>query len=163
LRKLTLRKLIVISAAGAIATALLIAGCGGGGEDGADAQQIDKAAFVKQADAICERSSGKMAAELRSVGQESAKSFVGTQILFVRRIFVPGFEEEQREIRALGMPGEAKKEAQALLDAYQKAIDQMQAKPKAVAESKTDPQETVALPARRIGIVRCPVAPVTGS
>jgi peptide deformylase len=159
-----LRDLIAVSVSGAVGAALLVAGCGSGSQDATDAQQIDKATFVKQADAICEQASGRMAAELRSVGQsESAASFTATQIRILRKVFVPGLEEEQREIQALGMPKEAKKEAEALLEAYRKAIAQMKAKAKAIVESKTEPQEAVTLAARRIGIARCPVAPVASS
>jgi len=159
-----LRNLIALSVAGVIGAALLIAGCGGGG--GADAQQIDKATFVKQADAICEQASGRMAAELRSIGRQggSVKNFTETQILILRKVLVPGLEEEQQQIQALGTPKDAKKEAEALLEAYRKAIDQTKVKAKAIVESQAaEPQEAVALAARRIGIARCPVAPVTGT
>jgi hypothetical protein len=165
-----LRNLIVVSVVGVIGAALLVAGCGGGGEDGADAQQIDKAAFVKQADAICEQASGRMAAELQSFTQrEAARNSNETQILLLRKVLVPGLEEEQRQIKALGIPKEAKKEAEALLEAYRKAIDRTKTRAKAILENAAkvvgspEPQEAVALAARRIGIARCPIAPVTGN
>jgi hypothetical protein len=165
-----LRKLIVVSVSGVIGVALLVAGCGGGGEDGAEAQQIDKAAFVKQADAICEQASGRMAAELQSfTRREAAKNFNETQILLLQKVLVPGLEEEQRQIQALGIPKGAKKEAEALLEAYRKAIDRTKTRAKAILENAAkvvgspEPQEAVALAARRIGIARCPIAPVTGN
>lgn len=165
-----MHNLIALSVAGVIGVALLAAGCGGGGEDGADAQQIDKAAFVKQADAICEQASGRMAAELQSFGQrEPEKNSTETQVLLLREVLVPGLEEEQRQIQALGLPKEAKKEAEALLDAYQKAIYRTKTRARAIIENvekvvgSPEPQEAVALAARRIGIARCPIAPVTGN
>jgi hypothetical protein len=159
-----LRNLIGLSAVGAIATALLIAGCGGGGEDGADAQQIDKAAFIEQADAICKQASGRMAAEVPPFAQrEAGRNFTKIQILITQKVLIPGLEEEQRQIQALGIPEEAKNEAEALLKAYRMAIDRIKAETEAVVNNETEPQEAIVLAARRIGIARCPVAAVTGS
>jgi hypothetical protein len=165
-----LRKPIALSVAGVFGAALLIAGCGGGSEDAPSTQQIDKAAFVKQADTICEQASGRMAAEIQSFSQsEAAKNLNETQSLLLRKVLVPGLEEEQRRIKALGIPKEAKKEAEALLKSYRMAIDQTKTKAKAIIEragrvpGSPEPQEAVALAARRIGIARCPIASVTGN
>ncbi|HEY5815728.1 MAG TPA: hypothetical protein VIS95_05250 [Solirubrobacterales bacterium] len=157
-----MRKHIATFVAGVIASGLLIAGCGSDSED-ADAQQIDKATFVKQANKICERASGQIVGEITSISsRESANpqsDYLETQISIVRRALVPGIEEELEEIRALGVPEEAKQEVQAFLEAYAKAIDEAKADAKAVAEGSF-PFEPVELAGTRFGISECPIAPV---
>lgn len=142
----------------------LVAGCGG--DDSADAEQIDKATFVKQADKICEQTSGKMAAQLTSVTKrESANpdsSFNQTQIAISKEVLIPGLEEELQKIRALGIPREAKKEVEALLGSYVKAIARTKANPGAglEVEGNIAPHEAVAVAATRLGVTECPVSAV---
>jgi hypothetical protein len=159
-----LRKSIAISAIGSLAIGLLfvlVAGCGGS-DDSSDSEEIDKATFIAQADKICEQSSGKMAAGLAAITKrEQAKpnyDFTETQITVVRQSIVPGLEEELQKIRALGVPVEKKKEAEAFLRSYSRAIALMKAKPeKVVAFGGIAPNEAVALAATRMGVKECPI------
>ncbi len=157
-----MRKLIAIYVIGSVAIGLLVAGCGGG-DDSAGAEQIDKATFVKQANKICEQASGRLAAEVTSISKrESAKpsyDYAKTQITIVEKSLVPRFEEELKEIRALGIPEEAKKEAEAFLTAYEGAINKTEAESKAVVEGAT-PYEAIELAGTRLGVSECPIAPV---
>lgn len=157
-----MHKSIVILVAGAAAFGLLVGGCGGSG--GADAEQIDKATFVKRANEICEEASGKLVSAMTSIsGRESAKpnyDYVDTQTVIVKTVLVPRFEEELREIRALGIPGEAKKDSQALLRAYEVAIEKIKAKPRAVANATAEPYVPVEVAGTAFGVSECPIAPV---
>jgi hypothetical protein len=159
----TLRNFIAICVVGSIVASLLVAGCGGGGDD---AQQIDKATFIKQANKICEQASGKLASEIASISsRESVKpdyDYTETQITIVENALVPNFEKELQEIRALGIPEEAKKESEALLKAYQGGINKTKAKSGAVANGAI-PYEAIELAATRLGITECPIAPVNAS
>lgn len=156
-----MRYSLAIFVAGFTAFGLLIAGCGGGDST---AQQIDKATFVKQANKICEQASGKFAAELASISsRESAKpgyDFAKTQIIIVKKVLIPGLEEELKEIRALGMPDEAKRDVEAFLKAYQRSIDRVKAKPKAAAGA-TIPYEAVEVTGTAFGVSECPVTSVS--
>lgn len=159
-----MRKFIAITAIASLAIGLLVAGCGGGG-DSTDSPEIDKATFVKQANKICEQTSGRMAAGLTSItSREQAKpnyDFTETQITVVKEAYVPGLEEELQKIRALGIPEEKKKEIEAFLRSYTRAIALMKAKPEEVVEfGGIAPNEAVALAATRVGISECPVSPV---
>jgi hypothetical protein len=162
----TLRNLIGISVAGSLIIGLLVAGCGGG--DSADAQQIDKATFVKEATRICKQASGKLAAEFTAVNtKEAAKpdyDYTETQIAIVKTVLVPRLEEELRQIRALGIPEEAKKEAEALLTAYQKGIERTKAKARTfIVTEGIAPYEIAELAATRLGLSECPIARVNPS
>lgn len=147
--------------------ALLVTGCGGS-DDRVDAEQIDKASFIRQANRICEQVSGKFAAEVRSISRrEEAKpnfDFLKTQLIIVKGSLIPGLEEELQQIRALGLPEEAMKDAKAFLNAYPKAIERTKAKPNAVLEEETiAPHEAITLAATKLGVTECPVTSVGGN
>jgi hypothetical protein len=152
-----LRYSLAIFVAGFMAFGLLIEGCGGGDST---AQKIDKATFVKQANRICEQVSGKFAAELSSVSsRESAKpgyDFAKTQVTIVKEVLIPGLEEELKEIRALGMPAEAKRDVESFLGAYQRSIAKVKAKPQS-ATGATIPYEAVEVTGTAFGVSECPV------
>jgi hypothetical protein len=155
----TLRNFTVISAIVCMAFAPLIAGCGGGD----DAGQIDKATFASRADRICKQVSGKMAAEVTTLtSQEKAGvTAAETQIALAKEIFIPGLEEELRELRALGVPDEAARQTQALFQAYQRAIDIAEQKPRELIVGAS-PYEPVEFIGTKLGISDCPVAAVLG-
>ncbi len=159
---MTLRTIIAISLIVSVTTGLFV-GCGDG-DDPAGAEQIDKAAFVRQANLVCERSSGTIAAKFASITQrESSKpdyDFVATQVVVVKQALIPGLEEQMREIRALGVPEEGRKEAEVFLAAYQRAIAKIRANPKAAATNATPPYEAIELAGTRFGVTECPVVQV---
>jgi hypothetical protein len=138
----------------------LIAGCGGGSSE----SQIDKAAFVKQADEICKRTSGKLAAEVTAaVQKESAQpgaSRTKIQLTLVKGTLIPGLESELEEIRALGIPDEGTTQVQAFFKAIQKMIAKAEADPEAFA-NQGSPYEGAELAGRRYGISACPISPVS--
>jgi hypothetical protein len=162
-----LRKYIVIFTVLLLTAGLFAMGCGGS-SDGAETKQIDKATFVRQANKICQQISGRLAAQIASINKreqgEPDYDFTKTQIALVSEALVPGLEDELQQIRALGVPKEAKKEAQTLLAAYQKGIDRTKANVKAWIEKEGyAPYEVAELAAVKLGISECPIAPVTNS
>lgn len=161
-----MRNSIVISVAVLAVLGLLVAGCGGG--DDADAGQIDKATFIAEANKICEQSSGKLSADIASISQqESARpdyDFKESQIAVVKKGLIPRLEEEQRKIRALGIPDEAKNEIEAFLGQYQRSIDKTKEKLKIVALTpQLAPHEAIAVAGTKLGITECPISPVNAN
>lgn len=155
-----MRNLTAISVVASIAIGLFVAGCGGD-----DSAEIDKATFVKQVNRICEQTSGKMAAGLRSVMKREAASsdsdFDGTQTAIAAEAVVPGLEEELQQIQALGIPEEDQKDAEAFVKAYQQVVDRAKASPEAVSRGAVSYAAIDQIGAR-MGIVECPVAAVSG-
>lgn len=156
-----MRNLIAVSVVGSLALGLLVAGCGGSDDSG----QIDKAAFIAQANKVCEQASGKLAAEAALINRRAAENpnsdFDKTQVALVEEGLIPTLEEEQEKIRALGIPEDAKKEVEALLEAYRKAIDLTKEKTKIVAlTERLAPHEAVAITGTRFGVTECPISPV---
>lgn len=159
----TLRNKIAILAFASLALGLIAAGCGGGGNDSSAGAEgsIDKATFVKQANEVCERASGKISAGVAAVAQrESQIGREKTGALIVSEAFIPSIESEIDEIRALGSPDEGMKEVQAFLEAAQKMIKKAEADPGGFLES-TGPFEGAELAAARYGMSACPIAPTS--
>jgi len=155
-----LRNMIAISTLCSLVIGLLlIAGCGGSSE-----ASIDKAAFVKEANTICEQVSGKLAAEMTTAIKESYSMPVNkraeTSVIVTKQSLIPGFETELEEIRALGMPSEGQKEVQAFFGEMQKMIAAGKANPEAFASS-SNPYEAAELAGRRYGVSACPIASVS--
>lgn len=152
----------VLVASSLVLGLFVVTGCGGSGGD----RTIDKATFARRANGICEEVSGKMAARLASISsRESAKpsyDFDKTQVVIVEDAFIPALEEELTKIRALGIPGDAAKEAKALLRAYELGIAKTKANVKALAKGAV-PYEAAELAAAGLGASECPVAPVLKS
>jgi len=155
-----LRNSIGILVVGLAVSGFLAGGCGGGGDDG----QVDKAAFVEEANKICRQASGELAAKTASISQRRSTNpnadYDETQIMLVEDALVPSLEEELKKIRALGVPDDAKREVEAFLNAYQEAIEEIRKDPKA-ATGTVAPYESVELTGTAFGISECPVAAVS--
>jgi hypothetical protein len=161
-----LRNFIAISVVGQLIAGVLVAGCGGG-DDNADTEQIDKATFVQQANKICEKASGKLAADATSISQrEGAKpngDLSKTQVVLVEEGLIPHLEEELQQIRSLGIPPEAKKDVETLLSVYREKIDATKSNVKAAAENENfAPYEAIATAGARFGVTECPISAVNG-
>jgi hypothetical protein len=156
-----LRNLIGILVVGMMVSGLLTGGCGGG-----DGGQVDKASFVEEANAICKQASGKLAAKTTLISRrESANpnaDFNETQVTLVEDGLVPSMEEEMRKIHALGIPSDAKREVEAFLAAYEKAIADIKKDPKA-ATGTTAPYEPVELTGTAFGVSECPISAVASA
>jgi hypothetical protein len=157
-----LRTKIVISASSLLILALLAVGCGSG-DSGSGEGELDKATFVKQAEVICKKVSGRITAEVKTLGAEGNRqpgSEAKTGVEVVKRIAIPRFEDELEEIRALGAPSEGKPQVEAFFGSMQKLIDSAKADPQVVIEAAGGPYEETQLAARRIGLSACPVTRV---
>jgi hypothetical protein len=150
--------LIAISVLGSLALCLLVAGCGGGDDDSAEAQPIDKATFAKRATSICKQASGRIAGGVSA----EIKSKSTTAVDLVQKVLIPGLETELEELRALGVPTEGKQEVQAFFKASQNVIEKAKADPGTFATS-VSPYEAAELAGRRLGVTTCPATAGTPS
>jgi hypothetical protein len=134
----------------ALAVVFSVGGCGDSEEDGSgDAAgttpTIGKAEFIKKADAICSRTSGKIAETtsnaLAKFADDPAALKEGMADV-VPTLFVPRVEEEIAEIRSLGSPPGDEDQIDAFLNALQAVVDQAEEDPEAFARADfTSPAE----------------------
>lgn len=154
-----MRRTTAVSVFGPLAICLLIVGCGGGGSD-----SIDKAAFVEQANAICEKASGEMKAEIIALGKELNSRSTSATVSILEKAVIPALRSELEEIQALGIPSDAKKEVGAFLAAQRKVVEAAEARPAAFfAGQNARPMEAAELAATRSGLSECPVASAEAS
>ena len=138
--------------------AVAIGGCGGDSDETAsgEAEALTKAQWVKQADAICTKANNRQEALLREEveGATDAPS-KSQQADFVVNAGVPPLREAAESLEELGAPAGEEKKAEAFIDALEKALDEIEAKPLEFAEAKSAPFTPVERQAKKLGLKTC--------
>lgn len=107
-------------------------GCGGGGsaqdQTIAANASLTKAAFVKQATAICDRGKARMVGEFQSYQQRAKQPVSATDpgIEVIETIFIPRLSEQLEEIRALGAPPKDRAQIETYLVGTREALEQVE-------------------------------------
>ena len=136
---------------------LAIAGCGGGSDE-TEPEALSKAQYIKQADAICNRTNDRQEALLKQEIQDRKATGVPSnseRSAFVTNSGLPPLEEEADRLEALGGPTGEEDKAEALVSALRKAVTDIEAEPLAFAEAESEafaPVEQIAL---KLGLKVC--------
>jgi hypothetical protein len=113
--------------AGVAALAMLVTGCGGGEQD------LTKAEFIKQSDAICAKGQKEVLDAYIPLGKEKEKSgkqfTVPEQIKFGEDVYFPSVEKRVEEIRDLNPPSDEEEQVEAILTAVEEAMAKAKKKP----------------------------------
>jgi hypothetical protein len=122
--------------AAVIAVAVVGAGCG---EE--DSEPLTKAAFVKQADAICTKSNDKARKEFAAFlkGDDLAKAGKDRGKQIALEVLLPNMESETEELRELEPPSRDEAEIEAMLDALDEAVEEVRQDPDLLFEANTRP------------------------
>ncbi len=123
--------------AGILILALIVAGCGGGGGD--ETSTISKSAFIKKADAVCEKGSQRMVAAftaflkkeksaVKHPSQASKEEMVG-------EVLVPSVKQEIKELQALGAPSGDEDRVGEIIKALEEGLETAESNPEAVVSS----------------------------
>lgn len=109
-------------------TVAILAGCDSGDAAGGE---IDKAEFVKRANAICEATQMKLLSRgllvFRRISRGKSKS--EAEAIFVPKWLVPVIRAEVEEVRALGAPAGDEAEVDAIFDELESVLDEAEANP----------------------------------
>ena len=112
---------------------LLIAGCGGGGNDSGTSGDSAKATYITRGDQICAHTTF-------AIGQAGRERF-GTanpsreQVLqFVQDVFIPNFEELLNNLRALEPPPGDEAKTAAIYDSLEQAVNRIKQDPSVYLE-----------------------------
>lgn len=108
--------LVVVSA-----SAILLGGCGGGGDE---TQELSKAEFIKQADAICAKTDKAQEAELTAYLKENpkAESSQAGQEKMVTDAGLPPLQEEIGELAELEPPSSDAQKVEAIVKDLEEAL-----------------------------------------
>jgi hypothetical protein len=136
----------------AVAFALLVSGCGGGGSD-----SLTKAEFAKKADEICRRGESERAEVLKAAGQKfSGKKVTAADQEQLVLEAVPSYEKATQKIKELGVPEGGEKEAEALVKAMEEAAENVKADP-GTATTGSVPFEKANEVAEEVGAKGCTI------
>jgi hypothetical protein len=106
-----------------LGVALLLAGCGGGG-DGTSANALTKAQFLKKANAICVRGTKEWGIRDRAFWRKHTFPVPEPALARgTREIVMPVRKKELRLIRALGLPREGTHYVEVMLSAWEEGIE----------------------------------------
>lgn len=117
----------------ALITAMMIAGCGSGGESSSDAgAMISKAEYVKQADAICGQTEKQQLQLIGGFGK--TKPTRQGRIELIEYAGIPPLEQQEKGLIELPAPREEAAAAKAYLAAYSAGVKQSKEDPEALLE-----------------------------
>jgi hypothetical protein len=154
----------IVALLAAVATLLLVAGCGGSSSGGdtvtVQAGSLSKDQFIERADAICEATRNEIVAKYSGFWQKN-KSSIGNpdkeEALFpdfLESVLAPGIEKEIKQISEIGAPKAYKAEVTAVLTAFQEKLDEVRADP-TILKQELYPFQKAATAAERAGMTGC--------
>ncbi len=130
--------------AAVIAAAIIGAGCGGGSDDSSSVSSISKKAFIVKADAICQKSSERMQAQLFKVLRKDKvngklkKPSLADNEKFIVTVLVPSLKQEIGELKALGAPEGDEERVGEIVKALEEGLETAEADPEGVAAGSSD-------------------------
>jgi hypothetical protein len=128
---------------------------GATGPTGASGEPLSKAEFIEEADAICKAGDKEIDAAADQLFSGGANPGQAEEEAFITQTLVPGVQQQVDGIRALTPPEGDEEEVQAILDAAQQAIDELEADPEAFFEQGGDPFAEANQLAQEYGLQVC--------
>jgi ABC-type phosphate/phosphonate transport system substrate-binding protein len=129
----------------AVVAALLVAGCGGGSDDSSSsANSPSKKEFTVKADAICQKASERMQAQLFKVLRKDKvngklkKPSLADNKKFIVAVLIPSLKQEISELKALGAPEGDEERVDAIVEALEEGLETAEGNPEAVAAGSSD-------------------------
>jgi hypothetical protein len=140
-----------------VLVAALVAGCGG--DDSDTTASLSKAEFIKQADAICEKSESKVSSEFEDFAKENDWSedeepTKEQQEEAIAEVIGPSVQSQAEEIRELGAPEGDEKTINKMLTAVEDGVEALEESPDQLVEGK-NPLAKGSKLARDYGLEKC--------
>jgi len=118
--------------AGLLTLALLVGGCGGGGEETSAEHLISKAALLKKGNAFCNKKNEELTAAFTPFVEEHRSDDVQFAIEHV----IPMRSAEVKYLRHIGPPAEDAEQFEKLLTAMEEGISRAKQDPHSMLESE---------------------------
>jgi hypothetical protein len=113
----------------------VVAGCGSTeSEEGT----LTKAQFAKRANLICSNASNEQA---KNAGPYLSKHPNAEEAELLEMVGIPPLEKELEELRALGLPRGHEAQAEAFIEEFEKALDELKEDPAAALPPQDNPFE----------------------
>jgi hypothetical protein len=142
------------------ALALIVAGCGGGSSSTASTSALSKAEFVKQGNAICAKGNEEIEEGFEKFVKENnikpnKKPTKAQQTEAAEEILLPTVRKQVEGIRALGLPSEGEEEADNVLKAAEKGLEEAEEDPSSAATENGKQFAEANKLAREFGLTKC--------
>ncbi len=127
----------VVALLAALALAAVAAGCGGGSDSSSSG--LSKAAFVKQADAICKSKEAASNKEIEAfVKEEGIKGepSEAQQVELVEKFVLPSVGEQSEAISELGLPEGEEEKAEELVSTLEENLEEAEDEPEGIVKGK---------------------------
>jgi hypothetical protein len=152
-----LNKPLLVALAALIALAAVVVGCGGSDSD--TSSSLSKAQFIKQADAICEKSNDKVGSEFESYAKEQGwdenkEPSKKQQEEAITDVVAPSVQTQVDEIKDLGTPAGDEDQVEAMLTAVEEGVETLEEDPSQLTEGK-NPLAKGSKLARDYGLEKC--------
>jgi hypothetical protein len=108
---------LILAVCALLATGLLAAGCGG------DDDELTKAEFIEQADAICKQGNKQVDAAAEKIFTANQQPSKAELEQFASETLIPNIQRQVDEVRALDEPSEDEDQVNEFLDSAQSELD----------------------------------------
>lgn len=149
--------------AAVVVLATLVAGCGGGSDSTGGTEStssLTKAEFLKQGNAICAKGNEAIEEGFEKFVKENNikqnQRPTKAQLTAVsEEVLIPNVQTEIEEIRALGLPSEGGEEADKVLKAAEKGLEEGEEDPTVLANETSGTFAEANKLAREFGLTKC--------
>jgi predicted small secreted protein len=152
------KRLIVLLAA-LVASAMLVAGCGGGSDSSESTSSLTKAEFVKQGNAVCAEGNKEIEEGFEEFekehGSQSKQPTKAQLTEAIETIVLPAVRRQVEGVKALGAPSGEAAEVEAITDAAEEALEKSEEDPASLTTEKADPFAKANELANEYGLVKC--------
>jgi hypothetical protein len=156
-----LKKRLLVSIGGAIAVALIAAGCGSSGDSATNSTAtLTKAEFVKQGNAICAAGNKEINAGFENFFKENefSKKKQPTQAQIeegTEEFVVPSIRKQIDELGELSAPEAEEQQFETLLENAEAQLEKGEEDPSLLADENNHLFASVNKEAKALGLVRC--------
>lgn len=152
-------KALVLALAAFAAIAMIVAGCGGGGDSTTDSSSLTKAEFLKQGNAVCAKGNKEIEEGFEEFEQENGlqnKQPTKAQLTeAIETVVLPAVRDQVEGIEALGAPSGEEAKVEAITDAAGEAVEEGEEDPASLSSEKADPFAEANELANEYGLVKC--------
>jgi hypothetical protein len=138
----------------------LLAGCGGGSDNGESTAALTKAEFLKQGNAVCREGNEEIQADFEEFAKEKGLSEhqeppKAVLVEGAESFLIPAIDKQIEGLRALGAPKGDEGEVDQLLTAAEKALEEGEADPASLTSEGPGPFAEVNREAAAYGLTAC--------
>jgi len=152
-------KALVVALAAFAAIAMIVAGCGGGGDSTTDSSSLTKAEFLKQGNAVCAKGNKEIEEGFEEFEKENGlqnKQPTEEQLTeAIETIVLPSVRGQVEGIEDLGAPGGEEAKVEAITDAASEALEEGEEDPASLTSEKADPFAKANELSNEYGLVKC--------